>query len=129
MSNRSEGEKFEREVLEFLGKCGFWAHRFAQNADGQPADIIALDGSARPYLIDCKVCRGDLFSLKRIEPNQWSAMQKGEAHGMDAMFVIKSEVVEDWRYIEYRRILGLYELGVSSIKVNKLEKFKDLFRW
>ena len=54
MSNKKLGNSFEAELCEILSQHGFWAHNLAQNAAGQPADVIAVkDGEA--FLIDCKV--------------------------------------------------------------------------
>lgn len=56
-----------------LADAGFWAHNMAQNASGQPADVIAVrDGKS--YLIDCKVCSDGRFPLYRVEENQKLAM-------------------------------------------------------
>lgn len=73
MSNRKDGTDFEKELCKKLSNFGFWVHNFAQNRDGQPADIIAArDG--KTYLIDAKVCKNDTFPLSRIEENQRLAM-------------------------------------------------------
>ena len=74
MSNRSKGNAFEAEFCEMLAKSGFWVHNMAQNAAGQPADVIAVR-SYEHYLIDCKVCQNNKFSVSRIEPNQHHAMR------------------------------------------------------
>ena len=72
--NRKLGNRFEIELCETLADEGFWCHNLAQNADGQPADVIAVkDGIA--YLIDCKVCSRGRFSFNRIEENQASSME------------------------------------------------------
>lgn len=53
----------------------------AQNAAGQPADVIAAKNS-KAYLIDCKVCSTDKgFALKRMEDNQDLAMKLWEECG------------------------------------------------
>lgn len=73
MSNKKIGNSFEAELCEILSQNGFWAHNLAQNAAGQPADIIAVkNGTA--YLIDCKVCSGKAFNLSRVEENQRLSM-------------------------------------------------------
>lgn len=73
MSNKKLGNSFEAELCEILAKEGFWAHNLAQNAAGQPADVIAVkDGEA--FLIDCKVCSQGKFQYSRIEENQDLAM-------------------------------------------------------
>ncbi len=74
MSNKKLGNSFESEFCETLAEEGFWTHNLAQNSAGQPADVIAVkDGKA--YLIDCKVCSRDRFSLNRIEENQSLSME------------------------------------------------------
>ena len=74
MSNKKLGNSFETELCEILAEEGFWTHNMAQNAAGQPADVIAVkDGDA--CLIDCKVCSRNRFPFSRIEENQQSAME------------------------------------------------------
>lgn len=74
MTNRKAGDAFEREFAQYLHNEGFWVHRLAQNAQGQPFDIIAVRlGIATA--VDCKDCENDVFPLSRIEQNQASAMK------------------------------------------------------
>ena len=91
MNNKKIGNSFEAELCEILFQHGFWAHNMAQNAAGQPADVIAVkNGSA--YLIDCKVCSGKAFSLSRIEENQRSAMKLWHrCSNGDGLFAVKFE--------------------------------------
>lgn len=73
-TNRHDGNTFETDLCWFFHQHGYWAHNIAQVRSGQPADIlIAKNGTA--YLIDAKNCKGDSFSLSRIEENQEQAMQ------------------------------------------------------
>jgi len=73
MTNKKLGNNFEREFCDILFRRGFWVHNLAQNAFGQPADVIAVrNGTA--YLIDCKVCINNKFPLSRMESNQRTAM-------------------------------------------------------
>ena len=69
MSNKKLGNSFEDELCEKLAEEGFWAHNLAQNAAGQPADIIAVK-QGEAFLIDCKVCSQGKFQYSRIEENQ-----------------------------------------------------------
>lgn len=84
MTNKKIGNDFESHFCDILFNEGFWVHNMAQNASGQPADVIAAR-NGRTYLIDCKVCstvRG--FALSRIEENQdlsmdlWKLCGNGE---------------------------------------------------
>lgn len=68
-TNKKLGNTFEAELCEILFKHGFWSHNLAQNAAGQPADVIAVKHKT-PYLIDCKVCSRGKFPLSRVEENQ-----------------------------------------------------------
>lgn len=72
--NRINGNRFETAFATMLSGAGFWVTKLTQTASGQPADLIAVKAN-KAVLIDCKVCERDYFSLRRIEPNQWTAMQ------------------------------------------------------
>ena len=75
MSNKKLGNSFETELCEILSMYGFWCHNMAQNAAGQPADVIAVR-NGQAYLIDCKVCSTSKgFALNRMEENQDMAME------------------------------------------------------
>ena len=71
-TNRKIGNSFETEFCELLFQHGFWCHNMAQNAAGQPADVIAVKGKTA-YLIDCKVCSNNRFSRewKKISILLW----------------------------------------------------------
>ena len=90
MSNKKLGNSFEAELCELLSMYGFWCHNMAQNAAGQPADVIAVR-NGRPYLIDCKVCSTDKgFDLRRVEDNQDLAMNLWrECNNGDGWFAMK----------------------------------------
>ena len=92
MTNKKIGNDFESELCELLATQGFCAHNFAQNQDGQPADVIAVKNK-KAYLIDCKVCstrKG--FDLSRMEDNQDLSMElwKGCGNG-EGWFAVKLE--------------------------------------
>lgn len=78
--NRKVGNGFEKSLCEYLSNKGFWAHNLAQNAQGQPFDVLA-SRNRETHPIDCKVCENDVFRLNRIEENQRSAMTLWEATG------------------------------------------------
>ncbi|SCJ99995.1 Uncharacterised protein [uncultured Eubacterium sp.] len=89
-TNRKVGNAFETEFCELLFSHGYWVHNMAQNAAGQPADIIAVKNKTA-FLIDCKVCSHHKFPLSRIEENQHFAMeawkQAGNGEGWFALKV------------------------------------------
>jgi Holliday junction resolvase len=89
MSNKKDGNNFEREFADLLYNMGFWVHLLSQNQAGQPADVLAVR-NGKAYLIDCKVCSGKGFSTSRIEENQTLAMSEWYARGNGvAWFAIK----------------------------------------
>lgn len=104
MNNKKIGNDFESDFCEILFENGFWVHNMAQNASGQPADIIAAR-NGKTYLIDCKVCSVRGFALNRMEDNQdlsmelwkscgngegWFAVLIGEQIAMIPHFTIKA---------------------------------------
>lgn len=102
-SNKKIGNDFERKFCEILSKNGFWVHNFAQNQDGQPADVIAVKNNT-PYIIDCKVCEKGIFRLSRIEENQILAMRYWlDTGNTDAWFALK--VNDEILMIPYRRLM------------------------
>ena len=78
---------FEREFAGKLAKNRFWVHRFQDNKNGQPCDVIAAR-NGKTYLFDCKDCAG-AFQLSRVEENQYNAMllfhMTGNSRGMFAV--------------------------------------------
>lgn len=80
MTNKKIGNDFESDFCEILFENGFWTHNLAQNASGQPADVIA-SRNGKTYLIDCKVCSNRGFALSRMEENQDLSMELWEACG------------------------------------------------
>ena len=80
MNNKRLGNSFEAEFCEILFENGFWTHNLAQNASGQPADVIAAR-NGKTYLIDCKVCSVRGFALSRMEGNQDLSMELWKACG------------------------------------------------
>lgn len=80
MTNKKIGNDFESDFCEILFEQGFWVHNFAQNQDGQPADVIAAR-KGKTYLIDCKVCSVRGFALSRMEENQDLSMELWKATG------------------------------------------------
>ena len=96
MSNKKLGNSFESELCEILSAYGFWCHNLAQNAAGQPADVLAAK-NGKAYLIDCKVCStGKGFALNRMEENQDLAMELwnecGNGQGWFAMKLPNDEI-------------------------------------
>jgi len=102
-SNKKIGNEFETEFCERLSKEGFWCHNMTQNASGQPADVIAVKNQLA-YLIDCKVCTRDAFSLSRIEENQIFSMETWDECGNGV----------GWFAIRFSG--GIYMIGLPSLQ-------------
>ena len=95
VTNKKMGNTFETKFCELLFNKGWWVHNMAQNAAGQPADVIAVR-NGKAYLIDCKVCINDTFPFSRIESNQHTAMtlwkSSGNGYGWFALQLSNKEV-------------------------------------
>jgi archaeal holliday junction resolvase (hjc) len=128
MTNKASGNKFEEELAQKLFNEGFWVHRLTQNSAGQPADIIAVkDGLA--YLIDAKVCEGDIFPFSRVEGNQRTAMalweQCGNGTGWFAI-LIRGGI----QMIPYNAIAEIESMGEKSLSyADLLDHGYSLYDW
>lgn len=95
MSNKKLGSDFERQFAQILDQNGFWVHLMAQNAAGQPFDVIAARND-KVYPIDCKVCVNDYFRLDRVEDNQrlsmWKWRERGNRQGWFALKLSNGDI-------------------------------------
>lgn len=95
MSNKSDGNTFEKRFCQTLAAYGFWVHNLAQNTQGQPFDVIAVR-NGKSHIIDCKVCANNIFKLERVEDNQYNSMElwanKGNEVGWFAIKLNTEEV-------------------------------------
>ncbi len=115
MSNKAVGNQFESRFAMFLSDHGFWVHRFQDNRNGQPCDVIAAR-SGHAYLFDCKDCQGEWFLLHRLEENQYHAMKLFELSGNSrGMFVIQFHVPEEIYLVEYWQLSAMKDRGVKRI--------------
>lgn len=114
MSNKATGTQFEREFSRALSEHGFWVHRFQDNQNGQPCDVIAArNGNA--YLIDCKDCQAGFFRLSRMEENQLNAMKLFELTGNGSgKFAIRF-VPEEIYLVSYWQLAALKNKGYKKI--------------
>ena len=114
MSNKKTGSDFESWFAGELSENGFWVHRFQDNKNGQPCDLIAAqDGEA--YLFDCKSCEKDSFCLSRIEENQRNAMElfykTGNRRGMFAIRFPENLIY----LVDYQVMEGIRKRGMKRI--------------
>ena len=118
-TNKSLGNSFESEFCDRLFQKCYWVHNMAQNASGQPADVIAVK-NGMAYLIDCKVCSNNKFPFSRVEGNQDLSMTLWEKCGNgqgwfallleDEVFMIPHVVITRYR----ERQAGLNEREIRS---------------
>lgn len=124
-SNRTLGNRFERDLARMLSELGFWVHLLKQNQDGQPADIIAVKNN-RAVLIDAKVCSDGAFRTSRIESNQEASMKmwrlKGNQEWWFACLMPNGEV---------RMLDGITACRWSKITISEqeMELLPTLIEW
>lgn len=96
MTNKKLGNDFESDFCQLLFEHGFWVHNMAQNAAGQPADVIAVKDH-KALLIDCKVCSSKGFALSRVEDNQNLSMDlwrdRGNGEGWFAIRTMDEAII------------------------------------
>ena len=127
-TNKKMGNDFETEFCELLFNKGFWCHNMAQNAAGQPADVIAVR-NGQSFLIDCKVCVNDTFPFSRIESNQHTAMtlwkQSGNGCGWFALRLSNKDI-----YMISHDLMITLSLNQSSIGEDLITHYGlPLRRW
>ena len=122
MSNKSAGTKFERECASRLAAEGFWVHRFQDNKNGQPCDVIAAK-NGEAYLFDCKDCQTKAFDLRRVEENQFNAMllfqMTGNRRGMFAIHYPDQTVY----LMDYQIARNLRNNGVGSVQRDEISGY------
>lgn len=126
-SNKSSGDKFEVRLAQILADNGFWVHRFAPTAFGQPADIIAVK-NGEPFLVDCKVCKHDSFALSRVEPNQEFAMEKWESCGnstpyfametSEGIYMMSYQTVHYLKYTAKKAVIGVKQMNDIGVRLD-----------
>lgn len=127
-SNKTLGNRFEKELCESLSKEGFWCHNLAQNQTGQPADVIAAKNGI-PILIDCKACSNNSFPLSRIECNQEGAMTLWKATGNEhCYFAMKLENGKVYM-VSFDELSSLRRNGKGIIKEHEFRYYKTLPQW
>lgn len=130
-TNKSIGNSFENEVVEWFGKLGFWAHNFTQNASGQPTDIV-IANKKFATIIDAKVCHSDRFVFDRMEDNQILAMTRWlDTVGTMPYFIIKFAKTEKVYMCEYVT-LSIMENRLKKESMNEseiAEYFPTLGEW
>lgn len=117
------GSDFERYIAEFFKENGFWALRIPKDKRGaQPFDIIAISRDSI-YAVDCKVCAKGLFSINRIEDNQWVSM---EVMTRRTNAIVGFVIFRDGKvfFVEHKEAKEVVESGRKSIKLDENHIFK-----
>lgn len=126
-SNKKQGNSFERELCDLLAEKGFWAHNFAQNKDGQPADIIAIKGNFHT-LIDCKLVSTDKgFEFSRWEENQRLSMGLFHTRCWHYCYLALKLPDGEIRLLDTATIHGQESLDRHSIPLNQIHKYTHSF--
>lgn len=121
ITNKKLGNDFECEFCEILFEKGFWIHNIAQTQVGQPADIIAVR-KGKAFLIDCKVCTSNRFTLSRVEDNQHLSMDLWrDCDNGEPWFSIK--LGNDIYMVTHWNIKALLNSGQSSMNEQDLHEY------
>ena len=128
MSNKSNGNDFEREMAKILSDKGYWVHRIKDNENGQPFDLIAA-GADGTLAIDCKLCQSDNFKFNRIEDNQRLAFEKfNECVGEEgSVFALKFNKHNSIAILPYGVVLMAEKQNKKSITYNELMECGAIF--
>lgn len=125
MNNKKAGTAFEKEFCSKLAEHGFWVHRFQDNKNGQPFDIIAAK-NMKTLVFDCKDCTTETFVLSRIEDNQKLAMKAWQKAGnLYAMFAIKMN--EKIYIVLYDSLMNMIEAGKKQVSEEEIKAMGNLF--
>lgn len=90
-NNKIIGNEFEKEFAQYLQSKGMFVYNVPNKYTGQPFDIIAVKNNVF-YGFECKHCKGNYFTLDRIEDNQVQAFKKlQKSNTSNYYFVFKSE--------------------------------------
>lgn len=128
MSNKKNGNDFEKEFCQIVSKAGFWAHMLSANSRGQPADVIIAKND-KTALVDCKDCENDVFSLSRIEENQELSMTKWIKTGNHrAVFALKFS--SGIRIAPFSLLHSLSEHGFKQLNSSQILEYSwSLEEW
>lgn len=87
MNNKKLGTEFEKAMVGYLAKQGYWVHFISpDNRGSQPFDIIAVKNGLA-LALDCKTCKDKIFRISRLEENQIFAFDKWLACGNANPFI------------------------------------------
>lgn len=117
------GKKSEKDLANFLQTMGYWAYNCPKTVNGQPCDIIACKDN-KVWLLDSKHLEKNKasFSIERIEPNQWTAMDYARelANVQNLGFAIYWERTGDFYFLSYDDALKAHSGNEKSIKIESL---------
>ncbi|WP_250277228.1 Holliday junction resolvase RecU [[Clostridium] colinum] len=123
MNNKVIGNEFEKEFALYLQSKGMFVYNLPNKHTGQPFDIIAVKGYIF-FAFECKHCKGDTFSLSRVEDNQMQALRKLEkAKANNYFFVFKFD--DEIRFCEASYIKDKLKIG-KKVHKDELSSFKRL---
>lgn len=120
MNNKKLGTAFEREFCKIVSQYGWWVHRFQDNQNGQPCDVIMAKNNSST-LVDCKVCENNQFVLSRMEENQINTMVKWLKTGNNASYFALRMKDGEVYMMPFKTLQELKSLGYKCITYTEID--------
>jgi Holliday junction resolvase len=108
--------EWEETVVKECRDFGFISFRITPAPDGgQPCDVVAL-GRDCSVMIECKVCKGPRFNLRRIEDNQILTLHKCLEKGVPFVLAVQFCSNEEYPFIGYIAGCDLADMLIDKVK-------------
>ena len=125
-NNKIIGNEFEKEFAQYLQEKGMFVYNVPNKYTGQPFDIIAVKNNVF-YGFECKHCKGNYFTLDRIEDNQVQAFKKlQKSNTSNYYFVFKSEVFNTVKFCGADYIMDCLRYMRKNIDLSIFKSIEEL---
>ena len=125
-NNKIIGNEFEKEFALYLQEKGMFVYNLPNKSTGQPFDIIATKNNVF-YGFECKHCKGNVFSLSRVEDNQVQVFKKlQKSNTNNYYFVFKCEVFNTIKFCEADYIIECLRYMRKNIDLSVLKDIEEL---
>ncbi len=125
-NNKIIGNEFEKEFALYLQEKGMFVYNLPNKSTGQPFDIIATKNNVF-YGFECKHCKGNVFSLSRVEDNQVQVFKKlQKSNTNNYYFVFKCEVFNTIKFCEADYIIDCLRYMRKNIDLSVLKDIEEL---
>ena len=125
-NNKIIGNEFEKEFAQYLQSKGMFVYNLPNKYTGQPFDIIAVKNNVF-YGFECKHCKGNYFTLDRIEDNQVQAFKKlQKSNTSNYYFVFKSEVFNTVKFCGADYIMDCLRYMRKNIDLSIFKSIEEL---